>query len=171
MAVQIKSHRNRSYAIYFSAYGAGMADLPPRLSDLLCFAIYSANGAFNRAYKPILDGLGLTYPQYVVMVALWEKDDVTVGSLGERVFLESNTLTPLLKRLEAAGLLERARDPKDERQVRIRLTDAGRALQARAADAPRRIAETLDCGEAEERIRALAAEIARLRDVLEKNAA
>ena len=143
----------------------------PRLSDLLCFAIYSANGAFNRAYKPILDELGLTYPQYVVMIALWEKDDVTVGSLGERVFLESNTLTPLLKRIEAAGLVVRVRDSKDERQVRVRLTEAGRALQSRAADAPRRVAETLDCKDAEGDIRALAAEIARLRDVLEKRAA
>jgi DNA-binding MarR family transcriptional regulator len=109
--------------------------------DLLCFAVYSTGHAFNRIYKPLLDELGLTYPQYLVMVSLWAKDDQTVGELGETLFLESNTLTPLLKRLEAIGLLDRNRDPSDERQVRVRLTSAGLALQKKARDIPRCILE------------------------------
>ena len=92
------------------------------VDDHLCFAIYSAGHAFNRIYKPLLGELGLTYPQYLVMVALWAKDDQTVGSLGEKLLLESSTLTPLLKRLEGIGYLTRTRDPADERQVRVRLT-------------------------------------------------
>ncbi len=117
---------------------------PPALTidHLLCFAIYSANHAFNRVYKPLLDALGLTYPQYLVMVVLWEKDDVTVGAIGDRLFLESNTLTPLLKRLEGQGLVTRLRDRTDERQVRIRLTEAGRALRGKAAGVPACIFET-----------------------------
>ena len=97
--------------------------------------------AKHRIYKPLLDELGLTYPQYLVMVSLWAKDDQTVGELGETLFLESNTLTPLLKRLEAIGLLDRSRDPSDERQVRVRLTNAGRALQKKARNIPRCILE------------------------------
>ena len=103
-----------------------------KLSDFLCFAIYSANLAFGRAYKPLLDELGLTYTQYITIVSLWEEDDVTVGDLGDRLFLESNTLTPILKKLEAAGYLERRRDSADERQVRIHLTEAGRRLREEA---------------------------------------
>jgi DNA-binding MarR family transcriptional regulator len=109
---------------------------PLRLDDFLCFSVYRANHAFNRLYRPLLDRLGLTYPQYLAMVALWEADDVTVGELGARLGLESSTLTPLLKRLEAQGLVARARDPADERQVRLRLTQAGRALEAPACAAP-----------------------------------
>lgn len=101
----------------------------PRLADFLCFAVYSANLAFGRAYKPILDELGLTYPQYIAIVALWEGEDQTVSQLGEKLFLESNTLTPLLKKLEAMGYLTRRRDPQDERQVRVNLTEAGRRLR------------------------------------------
>jgi len=108
----------------------------PALDHFLCFAVYAANHAFNRVYKPLLDALGLTYPQYLVMVVLWEKDDVTVGAIGERLFLESNTLTPLLKRLEGQGLVTRQRDRTDERQVRIGLTAAGRALREKAAGVP-----------------------------------
>lgn len=100
-----------------------------RLADFLCFAVYSANLAFGRAYKPILDRLGLTYPQYIAIVALWEDDNQTVGSLGEKMFLESNTLTPLLKKLEAMGYVRRRRDPADERQVVVSLTEAGRRLR------------------------------------------
>src|SRR5437764_15290881 len=88
------------------------------VDDNLCFAIYSAGHAFNRIYKPLLQALDLTYPQYLVMVALWSRDDQTVGSLGDKLLLESSTLTPLLKRLEAMGHLTRSRDPADERQVR-----------------------------------------------------
>jgi len=101
----------------------------PRLADFLCFAIYSANLAYGRAYKPILEELGLTYTQYIAIVALWEQDNQTVGSLGEKLFLESNTLTPILKKLEGMGYLRRQRDPMDERQVVISLTDAGRRLR------------------------------------------
>lgn len=99
-----------------------------KLSNFLCFAIYSANLAFGRAYKPILDALGLTYTQYIAMVALTEEDDQTVGTLGEKLFLESNTLTPILKKLESVGYVRRQRDPADERQVRVSLTAAGRSL-------------------------------------------
>jgi MarR family transcriptional regulator, organic hydroperoxide resistance regulator len=101
----------------------------PRLSDFLCFAIYSANLAYGRAYKPILEELGLTYTQYIAIVALWENDNQTVSGLGEKLFLESNTLTPILKKLEGMGYLRRQRDPTDERQVLISLTDAGRRLR------------------------------------------
>src|SRR3978361_1043011 len=85
-----------------------------RLDDMICLAIYAAGHAVNRVYKPLLDPLNLTYPQYLVMVALWEEDGRTVGGLGEKLALESNTLTPLLKRMEADGLVTRARDPQDE---------------------------------------------------------
>ncbi|RXZ38165.1 MarR family transcriptional regulator [Oxalobacteraceae bacterium CAVE-383] len=105
-----------------------------RLSDFLCFAIYSANLAFGRAYKPILDHLGLTYTQYIAIIALWEEDNQTVGGLGEKLFLESNTLTPILKKLESMGYLSRRRDPADERQVVVSLTDAGRRLREKGLD-------------------------------------
>jgi MarR family transcriptional regulator, organic hydroperoxide resistance regulator len=100
----------------------------PKLQDFLCFAVYSANLAFGRVYKPILDGLGLTYTQYIALVALGDEDDQTVGALGEKLFLESNTLTPILKKLETMDLIGRQRDPADERQVRIKLTPAGRRM-------------------------------------------
>jgi MarR family transcriptional regulator, organic hydroperoxide resistance regulator len=99
-----------------------------KLSNFLCFAVYSANLAFGRAYKPILDALGLTYTQYIALVALSEEDEQTVGVLGEKLFLESNTLTPILKKLEQTGYIRRHRDPADERQVRVSLTPAGRRL-------------------------------------------
>ena len=102
------------------------------LSDYLCFAIYSANLAFGKAYKPMLEELGLTYTQYITIVALWEEDNQTVSGLGEKLFLESNTLTPMLKKLEVMGYLERQRDPEDERQVRISLTKSGRRLREKA---------------------------------------
>jgi MarR family transcriptional regulator, organic hydroperoxide resistance regulator len=101
----------------------------PKLSDFLCFAVYSANLAFGKAYKPILEELGLTYTQYIAIIALWEQDNQTVGSLGDKLFLESNTLTPILKKLEAMGYLERRRDPADERQVLVSLTKSGRRLR------------------------------------------
>jgi DNA-binding MarR family transcriptional regulator len=101
---------------------------PRRLANYLCFAIYTANLAYGRAYKRGLDQLGLTYPQWIAILALGEQDDQTVSELGDKVFLESNTLTPVLKKLEAMGYLSRRRDPADERQVRVNLTDAGRRL-------------------------------------------
>ncbi len=135
-----------------------------KLDDFLCFAIYSANHALNRVYKPLLDALGLTYTQYIAMVTLWERDDQTVGSLGEKLFLESSTLTPVLKRLEALGLIVRARDKADERQVRVQLTATGRALQDRAKIIPPCILEAsgLDMNE----LTRLKTEIATLRSSL-----
>jgi DNA-binding MarR family transcriptional regulator len=107
------------------------AEETPKLDDFLCFAIYSTNLAVNRVYKPLLDQLGLTYPQYIVLIALYDEDNQTVGGLGDKLFLDSSTLTPLLKRLEAMGHLTRKRDPEDERQVRVRLTPEGRRLRER----------------------------------------
>jgi len=98
------------------------------LDDFLCFGVYSTGLAFNRLYKPLLDRYGLTYPQYLVMVALARRDDQTVGELGNQLFLESNTLTPLIKRLETAGLVTRQRDTADERVVRVRLTQRGQSV-------------------------------------------
>lgn len=110
------------------------SDALPEPDDFACFAVYSAGHAFSRVYKPLLKALGLTYPQYIAMVALWAKDDRTVSELGETLFLESNTLTPLLKRLEGMGYVTRSRDPRDERQVRVRLTPSGTALREQASD-------------------------------------
>lgn len=104
-------------------------DAPPTsgpFDNMLCFSVYAAGLAFNRVYKPLLDKLGLTYPQYLVILALRHEDGLTVGALGDRLFLESNTLTPLVKRLEAAGFVTRRRDSDDERVVRVSLTDKGR---------------------------------------------
>jgi MarR family transcriptional regulator, organic hydroperoxide resistance regulator len=110
---------------------------PPRTLDgQLCFALYSANLAMGKVYRQLLAKLDLTYPQYLVMLVLWERDGVTVSELGDRLFLDSATLTPLLKRLQAAGLVARNRSTADERQVIVTLTDEGRALQAKAADVP-----------------------------------
>lgn len=105
----------------------------PKLGDFLCFAVYSANLAYGRAYKPILDALGVTYTQWIIIVALWEQDSQSVKSLGDKLFLESNTLTPILKKLESLGFLSRQRDPADERQVIVSLTPAGRALREQGA--------------------------------------
>jgi DNA-binding MarR family transcriptional regulator len=105
---------------------------PVPLDDQLCYAVYSAGMAIQRTYKPLLDDLGLTYPQYLVLNVLWRQDKQTVGSIADGLALESSTLTPLLKRLETAGLLRRTRNPDDERQVIIALTAEGRALRARA---------------------------------------
>lgn len=109
--------------------------LPP-VEDMLCFALYSASLAFTRFYKPLLERIGLTYPQYLVMVALWEKDDQPVGAIGQTLGLESSTLTPLLKRLEAMGHVTRTRDSEDERVVRVRLTPPGLALRDKARSIP-----------------------------------
>jgi len=103
---------------------------PLPLDEQLCFSLYGAGIAMNRAYKPMLDRIGITYPQYLVLQALWEEDGRTVGGLAERLALESSTITPLVKRLEGGGLVRRTRDPVDERQVRVSLTDAGSALRS-----------------------------------------
>ena len=103
-----------------------------KLADFLCFAIYSANLTFGKAYKPILDMLGLTYTQYITVIALYEESGQTVSALGDKLFLESNTLTPILKKLEASGYVTRQRSAADERQVLVSLTEEGRALRERA---------------------------------------
>ncbi|WP_370689972.1 MarR family winged helix-turn-helix transcriptional regulator [Phenylobacterium sp.] len=107
-----------------------------RLDLQLCFALYSSGNLMSRLYRPLLAPLGLTYPQYLAMMALWETSPQTVGALGRRLSLDSGTLTPLFKRLESAGLVARARDPQDQRRVLVTLTEAGAALKARAADIP-----------------------------------
>lgn len=106
------------------------------LDNQLCFALYSASLAMTRLYKPLLEELGLTYPQYLVMLVLWEGDGLMVSELGQRLSLDSGTLTPLLKRLEATGLISRLRDVADERRVHLHLTAAGRKLKAKAARVP-----------------------------------
>ena len=115
------------------------------LDRQLCFALYSASLAMTKLYKPLLQPLGLTYPQYLVMLVLWESDGITVSDLGERLALDSGTLTPLLKRLEAAGLLSRVRDATDERRVLLTLSAAGRALKAQARAVPRAVASASGC--------------------------
>ena len=100
-----------------------------KLSSHICFATYATAHAFNRVYKPLLDPLGLTYPQYLVLLVLWEKDSLTVKEVGQPLSLDSGTLTPLLKRLESAGIVRRTRDPHDERQVRVSLTKQGHDLK------------------------------------------
>jgi DNA-binding MarR family transcriptional regulator len=140
------------------------ADQLLRLDNQICFAVYSAAHAFNRVYKPLLDRLGLTYPQYLVMLSLWERDGVPLKDIGERLFLDSGTLTPLLKRLEAAGLVKRTRSTEDERQVLIALTAQGQALKEKARNVPQSILEASDCSVTE--LVALKSEIVSLRDRL-----
>jgi DNA-binding MarR family transcriptional regulator len=115
------------------------------LDNQLCFALYSASLAMTKLYKPLLDELGLTYPQYLVMLVLWEQDGLMVSELGERLSLDSGTLTPLLKRIEAAGFVSRIRDVADERRVHISLTAAGRKLKARAQKIPGCILAASQC--------------------------
>lgn len=106
------------------------------LDQQLCFALYSASRAMTKAYGPALDPLGITYPQYLVLLVLWETNDLAVHELGARLYLDSGTLTPMLKRLEAQGLISRERDETDERRVRVQVTAAGRALRRRARAIP-----------------------------------
>jgi MarR family transcriptional regulator, organic hydroperoxide resistance regulator len=147
-----------------------MARKPPaadqllRLDNQICFAVYSATHAFNRVYKPLLDRLGLTYPQYLVMLVLWERDGVPVKEIGERLFLDSGTLTPLLKRLELAGLIKRIRSTEDERQVLIGLTPQGQALKDKARAVPPSILAASECSVPE--LLAIKNEIVALRDRL-----
>ena len=113
--------------------------IPMELQEFLCFSIYSASHAFNRVYQPLLSDIGLTYPQFIAMILLWNEDGQTVGELGQKLILQSNTLTPMLKRLETLGLVKRSRDSVDERQVRINLTEAGRKLRLQASDIVRTV--------------------------------
>lgn len=121
------------------------ADTWLALDAQLCFALYSASLAMTKLYKPLLAPLGLTYPQYLVMLVLWEADGQPVTAIGERLSLDSGTLTPLLKRLEAAGLVQRLRDAADERRVLIQLSAAGRALKARARAVPQQVLCAVNC--------------------------
>jgi MarR family transcriptional regulator, organic hydroperoxide resistance regulator len=139
-------------------------DLPLLLGNQLCFAVYSTAHAFNRAYKPLLDRLGLTYPQYLVMLVLWERDGLPVRDIGERLFLDSGTLTPLLKRMEAAELIKRTRGTEDERQVLIALTSQGQALREKARAVPKAILAASACSVSE--LSAMKNEIIALRDRL-----
>jgi DNA-binding MarR family transcriptional regulator len=140
------------------------ADQMLRLDNQICFAIYSTAHTFNRVYKPLLDRLGLTYPQYLVMLVLWERDDVPVKDIGERLFLDSGTLTPLLKRLEAADLIKRTRSTEDERQVLIALTQQGQALREKARSVPQSILAASACSIGE--LSTIKNEIVALRDRL-----
>jgi len=141
------------------------ATTPLGLDEFLCFAVYSANHAFNRVYQPLLKEPGLTYPQFIALVLLWQEDDQTVGDLGQKLFLQSNTLTPMLKRLESLGYIKRSRDSADERQVRIRLTEAGRKLQVRASEIVRSVRDAT--GLQEKQVKELTAEVIALRKALE----
>lgn len=110
-----------------------------RLDKQLCFSLYSASNAMVRAYRPLLKALDLTYLQYIVMLVLWEKDEVSIGEVGERVHLDSGTLTPLLKRLESKGLVNRNLSTRDERVKVLSLTDKGRSLESEAEDIPKQM--------------------------------
>jgi len=121
------------------------ADQALLLDNQLCFALYSASLAMTKLYKPLLEPLGLTYPQYLAMLVLWEANELTVSELGQRLYLDSGTLTPLLKRLEAAGWLKRERDAADERRVIVSLTPEGRKLRDKAAGVPELVAAATQC--------------------------
>jgi DNA-binding MarR family transcriptional regulator len=149
--------------------GPAPLSLVPDLDELLCFALHSTGFAFNRVYRRPLRRLGLTYPQYLVMVALWGEDGVTVGCLADRLWLDTSTLTPLLKRLEGLKLLTRRRSAADERRVMVALTEQGRAMQQEAADVTRCITES--AGLSVEDLARLTREIRTLRGNLEGAAA
>jgi len=137
---------------------------PLQLDQQLCFALYSANLAMHKVYRQLLSKLEITYPQYLVMLVLWSQDDVTVSEIGEQLFLDSATLTPLLKRLESAGLLHRQRSRQDERQVVVTLTDEGRELRDKAESIP----EAIQCATAcdDQVMASLKAQLDELRDSL-----
>jgi len=146
---------------------------PPALSlaldQQLCFALYSSMLALNKVYRGLLKPLGLTYPQYLVMITLWEREGVTVSQIGEQLFLDSPTLTPLLKRLEASGLIERRRSSADERQVIVSLTPAGRSLRQKAEAVPGCVATAMECSLTE--LNSLREQLAVMRASMFKNAA
>ena len=142
------------------------ADSLLSLDQQICFAVYSTAHAFNRVYKPLLDRLGLTYPQYLVMLVLWERDGVPVKEIGERLFLDSGTLTPLLKRMEAAELVKRSRSTEDERQVLIGLTHKGQALREKARAMPEAILAASACSVSE--LTAMKDDLVALRDQLNR---
>lgn len=138
--------------------------LPTSSEELICYTIYSASHAFNRSYTPMLKKIGLTYPQYIALTVLWEKDNVSVGTLCERLRLESSTLTPLLKRLETMGHIARNRGTKDEREVYVTLTKSGKSLRKHAGDITKCIINAT--GYDLETLDSLVKTIAKLRDNL-----
>ena len=140
-----------------------------RLDNQVCFAVYAAAHAFAAAYKPLLEPFGLTYPQYLVLLLLWEEDGQTMKTIGQRLYLDSGTLTPLMKRLETAGFVSRSRDAQDERLMRITLTETGRMLRQKALPFP----DAIVCatGQSPARLKLLRDEIVGLRDALHANAA
>lgn len=137
---------------------------PLLVNQQLCFALYSANLAMNKVYRQLLSQVDLTYPQYLVMLVLWAKDDLTVSEIGEQLYLDSATLTPLLKRLESAGLIKRQRSRQDERQVVVTLTEQGCVLQSKTATIPQEIQRATACGD--ERLLLLKNELDNLRNSL-----
>jgi len=141
--------------------------MPLLVDQQLCFALYSANLAMNKVYRQLLSQLDITYPQYLVMLVLWQKDDLTVSEIGEQLFLDSAPLTPLLKRLESAGLIMRQRTRQDERQVAVTLTEAGRALRSKAESIP----EAVKCATAcdDDALLALKVQLDGLRDNLNRS--
>jgi len=153
-------------------YAYPMTDTPSpsvALDDQLCFALYAASRAVTARYRPMLDELGVTYPQYLVLMLLWEEDGQTVGQLGSRLALDSGTLSPLLKRLTTAGLVTRHRRADDERSVSVRLTEAGRALQAPACAISAEMIGALDLdkrefGELRDLLRTIAERVATTRE-------
>jgi MarR family transcriptional regulator, organic hydroperoxide resistance regulator len=142
-------------------------ETPLELGDFLCFAIYSANHSFNRVYQPLLRDLRLTYPQFIAMILLWARDGQTVGELGEKLTLQSNTLTPMLKRLETLGYIKRSRNSVDERQVRVNLTETGRKLQPKASEIVQRVAHAT--GLQSKQIKQLLKDVVALREALESH--
>ncbi|MCP5084280.1 MAG: MarR family transcriptional regulator [Alphaproteobacteria bacterium] len=150
-----------------SSDDASDLELPSRAEVLICFALYSANHAMNRSYQPHLSVLGLTYPQYIALVGLWEGDGITVGQLCKRLFAETSTLTPVLKRLEKLGHVERRRGRQDERQVFLYLTPSGRALEKEAPNITDCI--IADTGVQLDKLSDLVVAIGAMRDSLLKN--
>jgi MarR family transcriptional regulator, organic hydroperoxide resistance regulator len=146
-----------------ASYGVRMAQLGPArsspLDEQLCFALYAASRAMTSCYRPLLDALDLTYPQYLVMLVLWERGDATVTGIGQALHLETGTLSPLLKRLEATGLISRTRQADDERSVLVSLTAAGRELESRVAETQVRVGAATGMSRAE---------IGELREVLNR---
>ncbi|KAF3999930.1 MarR family winged helix-turn-helix transcriptional regulator [Glaciimonas immobilis] len=137
------------------------------LDNQLCFALYSASLTMTKIYKPLLQELGVTYPQYLVLLTLWERDEVTVSEVGARLFLDSGTLTPLLKRLEASGFVRRQRAAKDERQVIVSLTPKGIDLQQQARSIPQEVSCAAQCSMDE--LRTLTSQLQRLRAAMAEN--
>jgi DNA-binding MarR family transcriptional regulator len=140
---------------------------PLALRDFLCFAVYATGHAFNHVYQPLLKELNLTYSQFIAMVVLWDQDGQTVGELGRKLFLQSNTLTPMLKRLETLRYIRRVRDAADERQVCISLTEAGRKLQTRASDIVRNV--RVATGVQDRKMKQLLRDLSALRQALESH--